>query len=307
MAGKIRTAARLAANIATLGGHSRLMDAKSKYDGVYQSYKSVHDEYLELISLRNNEIEQVGELTKQARDLFKESERLLRNFSNQFADINSTKLTNLNVLFDSMNEFTIEFDSTVAHSNTAILEGAALSTAGTLGAWTLVTSLGTASTGTAIGSLSGAAGTNAALAWFGGGSLATGGAGMAGGSMVLGGLLALPLVAYSAYKSHDKASKIDSSIEDLNKLIKDILINTDEIKAQCKSVIEKRKALAIDVNDFLQILEKTKQELYPFSTFSHIFRKVKSAFGYDYFTKCDIEKMVSLKSQISILLNSLGR
>lgn len=52
-----------------------------------------------------------------------------------------------------------------------------------------------ASTGTAIGSLSGAAAVNATLAWFGGGSLAAGGLGMAGGVAVLGGLVAGPVLA----------------------------------------------------------------------------------------------------------------
>ena len=52
-----------------------------------------------------------------------------------------------------------------------------------------------ASTGTAISALSGAAATNATLAWFGGGSLAAGGLGMAGGTVVLGGLVAGPVLA----------------------------------------------------------------------------------------------------------------
>ena len=52
-----------------------------------------------------------------------------------------------------------------------------------------------ASTGTAIASLSGAAATNATLAFFGGGSLAAGGLGMAGGTAVLGGLVAGPALA----------------------------------------------------------------------------------------------------------------
>lgn len=73
------------------------------------------------------------------------------------------------------------------------------------GAYLGVGSLATASTGTAIGSLSGAAATNATLAWLGGGSLATGGFGMAGGTMVLGGLVAGPLLAIGgsvlAYKA----------------------------------------------------------------------------------------------------------
>lgn len=53
----------------------------------------------------------------------------------------------------------------------------------------------TASTGTAISTLSGVAATNATLAWFGGGSLAAGGMGMAGGMMVLGGIVTGPVLA----------------------------------------------------------------------------------------------------------------
>lgn len=64
-----------------------------------------------------------------------------------------------------------------------------------------------ASTGTAIGSLSGVAATNATLAWFGGGSLASGGLGMAGGMMVLGGLVTGPIVAVGGLMFHGKARK----------------------------------------------------------------------------------------------------
>lgn len=57
--------------------------------------------------------------------------------------------------------------------------------------------LGTASTGTAIAGLSGAAATNATLAWFGGGSLATGGLGMAAAPAILGGIVAGPVLLVS--------------------------------------------------------------------------------------------------------------
>lgn len=51
---------------------------------------------------------------------------------------------------------------------------------------TIASTLGVAaSTGTAIGSLSGAAATNAALAWLGGGTIAAGGGGVAAGSAIL--------------------------------------------------------------------------------------------------------------------------
>ncbi len=69
--------------------------------------------------------------------------------------------------------------------------GAAAGTAGGFAVAGVTTSavmaLGTASTGTAISTLSGVAATNATLAALGGGSLAAGGGGMALGSMVLGG------------------------------------------------------------------------------------------------------------------------
>jgi hypothetical protein len=53
-----------------------------------------------------------------------------------------------------------------------------------------VTAFGSASTGTAISSLSGAAATKAILAFLGGGSIASGGGGIAAGTIVLGGITA---------------------------------------------------------------------------------------------------------------------
>lgn len=75
--------------------------------------------------------------------------------------------------------------------------GAGLSSGAALafGAYNGTMMLATASTGTAISTLSGAAATNATLAWLGGGSLAAGGGGMALGTVVLGGIVAGPALA----------------------------------------------------------------------------------------------------------------
>ena len=75
------------------------------------------------------------------------------------------------------------------------------------GAYSAAGTFAAASTGTAIASLSGAAATNATLAFFGGGSLAVGGLGMAGGTMVLGGLVAGPALAIMGFIVGAKASK----------------------------------------------------------------------------------------------------
>ncbi|WP_094604519.1 hypothetical protein SPSIL_052400 [Sporomusa silvacetica DSM 10669] len=67
--------------------------------------------------------------------------------------------------------------------------------------------LGTASTGTAIASLTGVAATNATLAWLGGGSLAAGGLGIAGGMAVLGGIVAGPVLAIGGMFFASKAKE----------------------------------------------------------------------------------------------------
>lgn len=63
--------------------------------------------------------------------------------------------------------------------------GAMIATMAPTTAMWVATTFGTASTGTAIASLSGAVATKAALAWLGGGALAAGGAGVAGGQALL--------------------------------------------------------------------------------------------------------------------------
>lgn len=63
--------------------------------------------------------------------------------------------------------------------------GIAVVTMGPTVAMGVATTFGVASTGTAISALSGAAATNAALAWLGGGALAIGGGGMAAGNAFL--------------------------------------------------------------------------------------------------------------------------
>ena len=80
------------------------------------------------------------------------------------------------------------------------------------GAFGAVGTFAAASTGTAIASLSGAAATNATLAWLGGGALAAGGGGMAAGTAVLGGIVAGPALAIFGCIVGAKASaKLDQA------------------------------------------------------------------------------------------------
>lgn len=93
-----------------------------------------------------------------------------------------------------------------------------------LGAYGSVGMLATASTGTAIGTLSGAAATNATLAWLGGGSLAAGGFGVAGGMVALGGIALAPVLAIGGFwmaskaeealtKAYEYSDQVDKAVE----------------------------------------------------------------------------------------------
>jgi hypothetical protein len=75
------------------------------------------------------------------------------------------------------------------------------------GAYSAAMTFASASTGTAIATLSGVAATNATLAFFGGGSIAVGGLGIAGGTMVLGGLVAGPALAIMGFTLAAKAKE----------------------------------------------------------------------------------------------------
>lgn len=102
---------------------------------------------------------------------------------------------NINEFIEFTKEDVIDFTK-LATGGIASLGAGAL--AG-LGAYGGVGLLASASTGTLISTLSGAAATNATLAWLGGGSLAVGGYGMAGGMAVLGGIVAAPVLAVGGF------------------------------------------------------------------------------------------------------------
>ena len=96
------------------------------------------------------------------------------------------------------------FAASFAGGATAGVAGGALTA---FGAYNAAMSFATASTGTAIASLSGAAAHNATLAFFGGGSLASGGMGMAGGMVVLNSMVIGPALLVMGIITDAKAQE----------------------------------------------------------------------------------------------------
>ena len=119
----------------------------------------------------------------------------------------------------------------------AVLAG----TAAGQGAVGLATSIGVASTGTAISGLSGAAATNATLAWLGGGSLAAGGGGMALGSVILGGLTVGPALAVGGFMLANEGEKALTKAQDYEAQVNIEIANIDTAK-DCLIQVKQRIA-----------------------------------------------------------------
>jgi hypothetical protein len=116
----------------------------------------------------------------------------------------------------------------------------------------LVMSFAAASTGTAISTLSGAAATNAALAWLGGGAIAAGGGGMAAGAMVLatlttgGAAIAALGIGFVAWKalSNGQSKKLNDIVTQFIQLLHkgelsaDLAFSNVDIEKNAKEAVQ---------------------------------------------------------------------
>lgn len=132
----------------------------------------------------------------------------------------------------------------------SIASGAATGALAGIGAYGGVGSLAAASTGTAITGLSGAAATNATLAWLGGGSLATGGFGMAGGALALGGIVLGPALAIGGFMM---ASKAEEALTKAKKYEANVDVAVSKMKAS-KTIL---KALRKNAEEMASALTET--------------------------------------------------
>lgn len=142
----------------------------------------------------------------------------------------------------------------------------------------------TATTGTALSSLTGVAATNATLAWLGGGALTAGGLGMAGGMAVLGGLVAGPALAlggsmlakqadkayWDAKSNLDKAKEFEEQAKNIKSVLEAIQRRAEQLKGLLIGLDMPFTSLVADLRsiiyecgtDYRTYTQNDKQQIY---------------------------------------------
>ena len=188
-------AAAVVAGAAGLGaGAAGGMDIKKAHDKE-EAAKRLHEEncnrFVEEGTQTDEAMDDLGNLELEVLESFGEFSDVVAKIQNapEFASIDPSSVDLPRFNSDGLKEVSV-----VAKAAIGGIAGAAAGTAGGFAAagaaTSIVAAIGTASTGTAISTLSGAAAANATLAALGGGAVAAGGGGMAAGAAVLGGAAA---------------------------------------------------------------------------------------------------------------------
>lgn len=168
-------------------GAKKMIETKEDQKDISRQHVRNSNNYEIRLSVATQAMDTLGEAEMQVLADFTEFSDVIEKIENrpEFGEI----------IKDDFNlpDLTINEIKKVAVGAVAVVGGMGGVAAGTFGGFaaagattSAVMALGTASTGTAIASLSGAAATNATLAALGGGAIAAGGGGMALGTTVLG-------------------------------------------------------------------------------------------------------------------------
>lgn len=249
----IKNTSRLIGAITSLGGSYNLALQKKHYLDIYETLYKPSIKELECIQNKTKiELTAIGELLKRYNNLIMKVERVLNKVPTNRNDIKNTKSKTLS----RMHKFNKGFSQSISTGFGGIIGGTTA-----VGAWGVVSIVGSASTGTAISALSGVAATNATLAWFGGGSLAVGGAGMTGGFWILGGIVAAPMIYFSTKSSYKKANeikhekfKIVAELEKHQKLKYDAVLQLQQLTQQHKYVSSIIKKIEPEIEAELMLL-----------------------------------------------------
>jgi hypothetical protein len=292
--GLFKDSFKLVNELVTFGGAGRLEDAKRVYEeahGRLQSLLSRANGYKTRI---NDAVAAIGSVLTQAKPHLEDAERLIKCRVGEALDLDVAVTTQTLHKVEIFN----------AGVSSAISAGVGSIAGGTMavGAWSLVTVFGSASTGAAISGLSGVAATNATLAWFGGGAVAAGGAGMAGGMTVLGGIVAIPLVYIAAMSTHKKAKEFEDAKVEVEEAIVETRRQVETLPSFLKLVEARRHETEGLCSDVVAKIVELKKVIQPLGLISVAKQKILAFIGKQPYAKAQLDALAELTIVLATFL-----
>ena len=227
--------------------NDQLQEAITEYNDAYTSF---NDHGVRLFNQRERAID----LLENVEELINSIANRPKEFDTVIAQIQIEKKQFRDACAFAKKELSAARKSAVG-AGAGVAGGMAVASLAPSAAMWIATTFGTASTGTAISTLSGAVATKAALAWLGGGALAAGGGGVAAGNalLALAGPIGWGIAGASLLTSiilfRHKKMKLDK--EKKNE-IKSVKSNTEQIMetdAKIDSILKKTVDLRRNLND----------------------------------------------------------
>ena len=208
----------------SLHSHNRIERAITEYEKSYNRYERHYRDYSEFLRKAEESLILLGAARVEAVSTVLHAHDALESTGRNPGEIGELHLALTGVQHEiAAHRKAFGPDQSVNGSNSnwgpaVRATGLAAGAVGAVGVYGLTATFGTASTGAAIGPLSGAASQSATLAAIGGGAL-PGGLGMVGGGAILGGIVTLP--AYIAIATFE-GLKAKEVVEQSNRLQADL-------------------------------------------------------------------------------------
>ena len=249
----------------------QLHDAVNRYNAAYAEFENNGSAIL-------RQRERSVDLLENVENLINSIANHPKSFDADFKDIQLYKKE----FKDVCDYATQELDAakkSMAGVGAGVVGGVAVASLAPSAAMWVATTFGTASTGTAISTLTGAAATNAALAWLGGGAAAAGGGGMASGTAFLamagpigwtiGGATLLASIALFANRKiklgKEKKEEIEAvlhnveSVSEVNVRMQSLLEKTDKLRNMLNG--QYGKCMSFYGKNFMEITDEGQMSL----------------------------------------------
>ncbi|WP_305421171.1 hypothetical protein [Photobacterium leiognathi] len=291
--GIFRTCGSILSNVVTLGGASKLEHQRDLYEHEYKYYQHLHGLISECRLQVQSDLSALGQSISAVQQTLVSVEKI---FTTTYK-LDALKFDKPELLVNQMGKFHSSYSSALSAGFGGVLGGTAA-----VGAWGLVSVIGSASTGTAIATLSGAAATNATLAWFGGGALAAGGAGMSGGMMVLGGIVAAPMIFFATKKANEKTEQLEQATQELKDAfpeLEQLLVSANEQQTEVKVYTEQMRALC---DNYVLEAQTLLTLIHPKGRWSRFYQRLRRLFRLNVFTAKQESAIASLSNKTHALL-----